>query len=180
MLITERPQYCAYCGSSMVSGAHFCAECGGSVSDMLAGSTARPVSGRLTIRRRYAAVALDAGLSLLLVVTPGFVVGFWLGATGHQKSDGPSSGALLLVGLVVALLAPIVCEAFAGATFGRRVLGLQSEPMGWRRAIGHGLARIAMLLLIGWFTYASVVFSADRRSLHDMIAGTKITRADAQ
>ncbi len=67
-----------------------------------------------------------------------------------------------------------------GATLGKRVLGVRivrvdGSPVGIPRALARELATIfSVLILLGG--YFMVAFRADKRALHDLIAGTVVVR----
>lgn len=79
------------------------------------------------------------------------------------------------------LLAGIYTIAFNGALAGTpgkfavgiRIVGLTGEPVGFFRALLRFPASVLSLGLFG-FGYLMIAFRADRRALHDVMAGTRV------
>lgn len=79
------------------------------------------------------------------------------------------------------LLAGIYTVAFNGALAGTpgkfavgiRIVGLAGQPVGFFRALLRFPASVFSLALFG-FGYLMIAFRADRRALHDIMAGTRV------
>jgi len=100
---------------------------------------------------------------------------------GTLHSNGGTELLLMLGGTLVSLAYYVFFTGYNGQTPGKMVLGLQvvaddGGPVGygrafWRETLGKFLSSI--LLLVG---YLMVAIRADKRGLHDLIAGTRVIR----
>jgi uncharacterized RDD family membrane protein YckC len=102
-----------------------------------------------------------------------------------QAQVAQLSGAILRVGLLAGGIAALYFVAFEAcrwqATPGKRLLGLRVETTeGARLSIGRALLR-HVAGLASWLTlnlgHLLVALRSDRRALHDLIAGTRVTAA---
>lgn len=142
--------------------------------------------------RRAAAGALD-----LLILLPIVVVLVWLTSrlTGARVpasrnsldfwldlllTSDPAVLSAVVIGVATGLLYQFVFQATAGQTLGMRVLKLRvidvygdppSYPRAGLRTVGF-LASVATLFLGFWW----IGFDAEKRGLHDWIAGTYVIR----
>lgn len=91
-------------------------------------------------------------------------------------------GAFVLA--LIAILYWAVQEGFAGATIGKKIMGLQvvgtTGPLDFVKAIVRNLTKInGLLLLIDWFI--GLAMEGDpRQKASDRFAGTTVVRTDAQ
>ena len=102
-----------------------------------------------------------------------------------QAQVGQLGAAIVRVGLLAGAVAALYFVAFEAsrwqATPGKRLLGLRVESTaGTRLSIGRALLR-HVAGLASWFTlnlgHLLVALRGDRRALHDLIAGTRVTAA---
>jgi uncharacterized RDD family membrane protein YckC len=139
----------------------------------------RVVSGAPAgVSRRAVALILD-----LLLVGILMRVGFWLAAgLGALAPGAPVVGqAFALTWLLVTLPAYfVVGHGTAGRTAGKRLLGLRvldasGAPIGYVRAAGRFVATVLAILPLG-IGLALAGLRADRRGLHDLLAGTRVVQ----
>jgi uncharacterized RDD family membrane protein YckC len=92
-----------------------------------------------------------------------------------------SFGSWALLGLIpAALYFPLMESSSAQATLGKIVFGLKVTDTGYRRisfrrALARHLAHIVSGLIL-YLGYVMVVFTPQKRALHDYIAGTVVLR----
>jgi len=150
---------------------------------------------------RLAAVALDSLIGLV-AATPGILVlgSSFLGAAlaasrGQQPDFSDINPGRLLLGLSLLLLftfslliVQVVMISTRGQSIGKRVLGIrivrtadESNPgfvYGWLlRSLAPGLlGAVPMIGSVFTIVNYCFIFRADRRCLHDLIAGTKVVK----
>jgi len=148
-------------------------------ADMTNGSVAAPILSYAGFWIRVVATLID-----------GFILGIGLALLGAVTgldffADDPDqiSWLAIAVQFVVEWLyeAGLTASPLQG-TLGKRSLGLrvvteQGERISFARSTGRFLAKIvsALLLLVG---FLMVAFTARKRGLHDMLAGTLVITAD--
>jgi uncharacterized RDD family membrane protein YckC len=95
---------------------------------------------------------------------------------GFYTVGGLDTGSLNLVAIAVAASYYILAVGLWGTTIGKRAFGLKVVNLeGFKPSMGQAAGRYfagvlsAVILLIG---YLMVAFRADKRALHDLIAGT--------
>ncbi len=124
--------------------------------------------------RRGAAWAVDAGVVALFTATP----------IAAAAGPGVAPGVLLphtvaLAGLI-AFAYGTLCDWLAGATAGKRLLGLQViELGGGRPGLGRAAARAA-LAVVGagcGVPLHTLLFTDGGRALHDRVSGTAVVSA---
>lgn len=135
---------------------------------------------------RLGAVLLDV-LVLVVCLLPGIIVG----VTGGDNNDTTKAiaGLLCLVGFIAVAAVQIYLLSTRGQTIGKKFVGVKivkyadSAPPGFvhaclLRAIVP--AFINMVPLVGYIfpiVDACLIFSQERRCIHDLIAGTKVVNA---
>lgn len=140
---------------------------------------------------RLGAALLDSLLALLLIGPLMFVGGFWSEAMAAAEAGDTLSFATQLrwglVGFVVFLLVQGWPLATRARTWGKRVLGIRIERLdGSRPTLMHLLLRryipmqaAGLVPVLGRLVTAVnvlLIYRADRRCGHDMIAGTRVVR----
>jgi len=140
---------------------------------------------------RFGARLLDT-VFMFLAVVPGFVTAIVAGIL--QAPESPAIPALGAVGLLLVFGLPVVLTIFdwvllaqTGQTLGKRIAGIRivraedGEPVGFLRAV---VLRNVVNSFLGMFSLgiyflvdSLMIFNAERRCVHDMIAGTKVVRA---
>nr|WP_025681644.1 RDD family protein [Paenibacillus massiliensis] len=144
---------------------------------------------------RLGAFALD----MLIIVLPlsfglgffgGFMNGFVEGYTGTviEESSGRDETIKNIVNLVYFLYALLLPVFWNGRTIGKRICGIRIAKYTTLESpnIGNMLLRVLVAGIAYVFTFGigyivslfMVIFRQDKRSLHDMIAGTIVVRAD--
>ncbi len=128
--------------------------------------------------RRAAALAVDVALVVLLVR-----VGLWLAAALAALAPGLHLVAHAL-GVTWLYFAPVAYfvlgHGTAGQTVGKRLVGVrvideEGAPIGYVRAFGRCVATVLAALPLG-IGLIMAAARADRRGLHDFLAGTRVVR----
>ena len=150
------------------------------------GSAERPSARAGLLRRGFAWIVDRFILGVLLALQ-----GAWGLVTYLNRTSGPVNlgdlalltGLLLLWGILLHAVYFVVFVGGCGQTPGKMLCGIavvsrQRAAVGYGRAflrwIGYGLA----LLPFG-LGFLGVLFTAERRGLHDWIAGTRVVRRGA-
>jgi uncharacterized RDD family membrane protein YckC/Tfp pilus assembly major pilin PilA len=125
--------------------------------------------------RRFGACVIDF---VLIVLLYSFVEGLLRPSIDH-KAFGP----LVVLALVAWPYKAIMESSAWQATFGKRALGikvtsLQGERISFWRATGRVFAQGLSQLCV-YIGYLMAAFTQRRQALHDLIAGTLVTRRDA-
>ena len=141
------------------------------------------------LSRRAIAVVLDAvfAVSIWFAALVVFVIALGILAAATSMSDSSSDSAvgigLLVVTVAVPLLYATVLDCAALGTFGKHVVSIRvlrpdGSALSFPRAFLRALARVlsAAPLFLG---YVPALFSARRRTLHDVIADTVVVDARA-
>ena len=132
----------------------------------------------------YVGVGLRAVATIidtLLLIIFGYLIAL---ATGGTTATGfELEGVPMLLWVVIGVGYYIVLEAQAGATLGKRIVGLRvvrlegGGPIGWQASVTRNLLR----LVDGFFFYlvgAIIVWSSDKKQrLGDKVAETVVIRA---
>lgn len=122
-----------------------------------------------------------------------FIIDFLISGIGAQlsvkyfiepyiPSDYDFLAWFIFVALIFPLLYWVLLPYFFGATPAKKVLGLrivmadsQEPPSFWRLALRELVARFISGIVIG-LGYVWALFRKDRRSWHDLMAGTRVVR----
>lgn len=144
---------------------------------------------------RLGALALD----MLIIVLPlyivlgffgGFMDGFVEGYTGKvvEASSGRDETSKDIVNLVYFLYTLLLPVFWNGRTIGKRICGIRIAKRTTLESpnIGNMLLRVLVAGIVYVFSLGiayivsifMVIFRNDKRSLHDMIAGTVVVRAN--
>ena len=199
-------RYCAQCGrpSHPEELARFgdtliCPNCKGTYTQMLregATPTHRVLQyGGFWIR--FVAVIIDAIIiGAVNAILQGLLLGGLMAPLSGIRPDAPPEQAFAMMGAifgaiglaaVVSIFLNACYEGFfisrMGATPGKMVFGLKvvrpnGAPLSLGRAIGRYFAKLlsSITLLIG---YIIAAFDGEKRALHDMIADTRVVKADS-
>jgi uncharacterized RDD family membrane protein YckC/Tfp pilus assembly major pilin PilA len=175
--------YCVNCGKQLSADQSFCPSCGTArskptpavASDVLEPAS-RPPSDLpyAGFWQRFLGWLIDYFVSLLATVLIVAVVGKTI--TGND-----SRLTLSLLYLVFPLLYASLMESSSlQATLGKLAVGikvcdLQGNRISFARAVGRFLAHILDGLTLG-IGFGMAAFTARRQALHDMVAGTLVTR----
>ena len=191
-MLTEAPgtpvqRFCHACGVPLDPQGRFCGQCGTPRLGIPVAPPAPVAAPRVVTRgRRLAATAIDLALLAGIFVGAVFVMGFILGATEDPAAPVSDAtldqwtGYVMLCWLAVCVVYHPLLETVAGATWGKQMVGLRSVRMdgarltGWH-AIGHQVARLVTLATLG-LGELTILVTAERRALHDLIAGTRSER----
>jgi len=146
-------------------------------------------SGDLASRGlRLVGSIVDAVISLLVTVPLGIFTGYWQDAFAG-KVDYIEAYTISFVGLVAFVVMHGYLLAKHGQTIGKRLVGTRivnandEQLPGLGKLLGLRYGVVALVSLIptvgSFFGLIDVVFifRADRRCLHDLIAGTKVINA---
>lgn len=151
------------------------------VADVQADGQA-PLAGRGV---RLGAVLIDLVVQVLAI----WLVGRLLGMDFFEPE--PTAGALVLnvaIGLAVFLLVQGVLLVRRGQTIGKRLLAIRivrpdggrvapGRLLGLRYGIGFAVSAVPLVGVLFGLVDALLIFRADRRCLHDIIADTIVVRA---
>jgi uncharacterized RDD family membrane protein YckC len=130
---------------------------------------------------RFVAYIIDSVILNVAVFIISFVIGLGVGGGGRGAAQTAQLVASLL-GIVLAWLYFALQESSeAGATLGKRALGLRvlrgdGARLSFGRATGRFFAKIlsAVILMIG---YIMAGFTDRKRALHDMVADTVVIKS---
>jgi uncharacterized RDD family membrane protein YckC len=142
------------------------------VAEIPAGEATEALPGGFWLR----ALALSCDL---LVIT--FLVGLGeLGARLLGRLDVLAHAFSIAYRLVIPGAYLVLGHGTAGQTLGKwlvgvRVEGATGEPIGYRQAIGR-LAAFCLAAALGGVGLLIAGVRADRRGLHDLLAGTRVVR----
>jgi uncharacterized RDD family membrane protein YckC len=184
-----------FCSDCVVAlrGAFFCADCKGEqVRDVQSG---RPTSAQgfeglelASVGRRFGALWLDGFITTIGVYAIIIPFGFLVGVYGESAGDTSDRQAVLgmvffAITLAVGIGLPLVYEALMlsrrGQTLGKMALGIKVvTPEGGDISIGQGWGRAALKVALGCaaITYWSALFTAEKTTLHDLLAKTRVVR----
>jgi len=122
---------------------------------------------------RYAGFWIRVGANLIdaLLLWATFLLAFFL--------VGAWAGGLVWLGMV--LYRPVMESSAGQGTVGKQALNLRVTDLDGRRvsfgrALGRDLAKIISTLMLG-IGFMMVGWNRHKRGLHDMMAGTLVTRA---
>lgn len=136
--------------------------------------------------RRCGAFIIDlvAVAALAAVMTGMAYVGYKVGLAAHGRRPSLDNSLPLIVGLTwaVALLATgyfVMLHTLSGQTLGKalfklRVVGADREAIGYGRALWRWISTVATAPLLLGFLW--IFWSSEKRSWHDMMAGTWVLR----
>ncbi len=152
--MTSAANFCPSCGTSLTAEAKFCAQCGDQLSGVVAAG----------FWIRFAAVLIDAVILTIVNVVLSAIVG----------STAPFLGLAVGIGYTIGFWTA------SGATpgkmvFGLKVLTVDGDPIGLDKAVLRYIGLWVNVLTLG-IGYLFIAFRKDKRGLHDLIAGTAVTR----
>ena len=86
----------------------------------------------------------------------------------------------VLVRYLLQMLYEVPMTVRYGATLGKMLVGAQvmmmdGSPLGWRAALGRFLGKLVSETVC-YIGYLMAAFRADKRALHDLMAGTRVVR----
>lgn len=128
---------------------------------------------------RFGAFVVDIVVIAVLFAVGGHVVEYVLGILLRHRFDLSHAGPLAEVALVAwAFVYMAYPLSVSGRTFGMAVTGLRAvradgRELGVRRAVVRVVALPLSFLLLG-FGFLLILLRADRRGLHDLIAGSAV------
>lgn len=185
--VAEHVRRCARCGSPFcpdclveLSGRPYCATCKAEQLLDVRSGVDRSQLQLASIGRRFGAMFLD---SLLIIIPMYTLMGIFLfapatrGQTPHPLWN--------LIGVPFALLAMLyeglMLQLKDGQTLGKMVLKVRVvRPDGASISTGQAWGRVAMRTVLGclWIVdYVPALFTLEKTSLHDMVAGTRVVDA---
>lgn len=143
---------------------------------------------------RLVAVLIDGVIAMVLMVPLMFMGGFWEAAFEAGRSGGfglmPLGTTLMwaVVGFVLFVLIQGYPLQMTGQTWGKKLLSLKIVDLqGNKPALAdlllkrylptHAIANLPCLGLIYVLVDSLMIFRADQRCLHDLIAGTRVVKA---
>lgn len=154
---------------------------------MAAQTTQRSRNGPLQREAIYAPFALRCGAFLIDYILIAAFFAFTTVAArpfggGVRTATGSAVETLgYLAAIGVAVISFVVLAGLRGQTLGKWATGLRIErrdgrPLGFGRALVRHLLGYPLSLLTLGVGFLLVVFSAEGRALHDLIAGTVVVR----
>ncbi len=174
---------CPRCLRLNEPGSHYCYYCGLQLTDEVIRAGRRAARafrhgapGGFWIR----AVALAVDIAVLAIFVILIFVAFGARTEGFFGED--TSGtvfASLVSAAVLAVYSPALITLW-GTTVGKRVFDLHvlrrdGMRCGFWQAFGRQVASIVSILVVG-IGYLMIAFRADKRGLHDLMAGTAVIR----
>lgn len=175
--------HCTQCGAANAENNLFCVQCGVALqSGPVVSAPAPKVFAGFWIR--VGAYLIDYVILTITGFIAMFLLGLALGVFAGLPSAGSSVGIFLAWFLFPWLYAALFESGPRQATLGKqavnlKVTDLEGNRISFGRATGRYFAEwiTALTFLIG---YLMTAFTAKRQSLHDMIAGTVVVRADLE
>lgn len=142
-----------------------------------------------TLWARIGGALIDLIFILLISGVVCFVWGFFIGLSGSEmnlstyESDALWKGRGMLVGLSVdCIYTVLLMTSSAQSTYGQRAVGIKiikdnGTEIGFGTATGRWFASLfsSVILKIG---YLIAIFTTDKKTLHDLIAGTIVVEKD--
>lgn len=130
---------------------------------------------------RGAAYLIDICIVYVFTFTFGFFAGMTIKSYGMYHSTSGAFGFLLLIDLLAPITYLVICESGKNsATVGKNIMGIKVltanlNKISVPQAIGRNLGRLVSTILIcaGYFIQP---FTANKQTLHDMIAGTVVVK----
>lgn len=173
--------HCTQCGAANAENSLFCVQCGIALrSGPVAGVPAPTVFAGFWIR--VGAYLIDYVILTIAGFIAMFLLGLALGIFAGVPSVGSGVGLFLAWFLFPWLYAALFESGPRQATLGKQAVNLKVTDLGGNRiSFGRATGRYfaewitALTILIG---YLMTAFTAKRQSLHDLIAGTVVVRAD--
>lgn len=186
--VSEGVRRCSRCGGPFcndclvdISGRPYCATCKGEqLLDVRSGVDPQGMD-YASIGRRFAAQFID-GLVIgvpVMVIFMVLIVGF-VSASGPQSEPPVGIIAFFYIGLI---FIPMIYEAMMlrarGQTLGKmamkvRVVRADGSDLTAGQAWGRAGARVLLGFFVSILEYVPAFFTPDRKTLHDMIAGTRV------
>ncbi|MGH9528894.1 MAG: RDD family protein [Terriglobales bacterium] len=197
-------QFCAHCGAALASAlpvsntatatVPVLGVSGQSQTQYLGTPLAAPNIGAIPARYggfwiRFVAAVID-GIVVQAVVMPfAFIVGVLVGVVGAVSTTGQGLSMITMTPIIISgtfgLLVSWIYEAAMESSsrqatlgkmaFGMKVTDLQGNRISFARATARHFSKFlsALILFLG---YIMAGFTAQKRALHDMIAGTVVRR----
>jgi uncharacterized RDD family membrane protein YckC len=170
-----------YCSDCLVrlNGRPFCGDCKvEQVMDTHSGVDLTQLE-LATIGRRWAALIIDR----IILFTPLIV----LVVIGAVMADGKNDefpavlGFLIFLWVVAALLYEPLLLTRNGQTWGKQALGVKvvrndGTPISAGQAWGRSLGRLAIMMVSSLIDYLPALFTKEKQTVHDMMAGTRVIR----
>ena len=157
-------------------------------SDPRIGSTGTPFQGFWI---RLLALFIDLLVTLVLEVLVGGVIGGLIGlsiglsdpnfeTSSIDQAIADAEGWITLGQVLVFSIYHVILVGAFGATVGKLIVGIKivqknGRRVGYGHALGRYLATYISALILG-IGFLMVAFRQDKRSLHDLIAGTVVVR----
>ena len=126
--------------------------------------------------RRFLAKILD--LILMWALSFGVIMLFAVSVQGQQEPNPVFFGVVMVMVYLVPLIYPILFLGKWGQTLGKMAMKIKvvtpaGEKIGYGRATGRVFSEIVTGFTFG-IGYLMVLWDAERRTLHDMMAGTRV------
>jgi uncharacterized RDD family membrane protein YckC/Tfp pilus assembly major pilin PilA len=175
--------HCTQCGAANAESSLFCVQCGVALQrgPVVSATTPKVFAGFWI---RVGAYLIDYVILTIAAFIAMFVLGLALGAFTGVPSAGSGIGLFLAWLLFPWLYAALFESGPRQATLGKQAVNLKVTDLGgnrisFGRATGRYFAEWITGLTFG-IGYVMAAFTAKRQSLHDMIAGTVVVRADLE
>lgn len=193
---TRRCSRCgrAYCKNCLVllRGAYFCADCKSEqVRDVQSGTDASAPEFA-SVGRRFSALFVDGlvqGAASYAVIIPMFLLLGTFDTFGDPEKAVDAGGVAvtaMLIMYAILFFVPVVYEGFMlsrrGQTLGKMALGVKVvNADGSDISPGQAWGRAGMRLLLSCILvdYLPAFFTSDKKTIHDMVASTRVVRIQA-
>ncbi len=194
-------QFCSNCGAALASALPASNRVPANTATMTAPEQSQPIQAAFappnmsgTTARyggfwiRFVAAVIDGIVVQAVVMPVAFIVGLVVGVAGAAMSAVGQGLHLtsIIIGTAFGLFASWIYEAAMESSsrqatlgkmlFGMKVTDLQGNRISFARATARHFSKYlsAMIMMLG---YIMAGFTAQKRALHDMIAGTVVHRA---
>lgn len=190
---------CSQCGKALppenlvsLEGSLVCAACKPVfVQKMREGLPSSPGSGPMEyagVGTRLAAKILDGiilgGIAAVIISVLAAVL---VPLIARNQNQGGGAVYVLMLGALIAVVLfglvfyQIWCLPKYGGTPGKRILNIKivtatGGPITWGRAFGRFFAEMLNGLIPLWIGYIIAIFDAEKRTVHDHIAGTRVVK----
>ncbi len=187
--VSEGVRRCARCGTPYcpdclveIEGRPYCATCKSERLLDVRSGVDRASMRFASVWRRFAAIFLDG----LLISAPIYLIGIFVAFAISEQQGQPDPLLMNFIGLPVALVQflyeGLMLSLRNGQTVGKnavrvRVVRADGSPITKGQAWGRAALKLVFSCL-SCLAYLPAFFTAERTTLHDMVAGTRVIESD--
>lgn len=171
----QRGRLCGGCSSMSPPHATYCVRCG---LELCGPVVARDTGDTASMLRRSVAVCIDAAAAFFAATA----LLASAGGPAATASQDEAAATFLSLWFITFIALDAVCTMLASTTLGRSLtkIGLRTtngKKLSWWRALLRSVGRAAAIVsIVGWFAYAWALLDPSRRTLIDLVTGTRAVR----